>query len=485
MLRVADGSFVGDSSARWHLAVRDAWLRKLPCREATAVKKLVIIVFVSVLIGSVQGAAAQEFVAPPMGEPLGPQAMEQFSAPGAGSGTRGYEIQGSGMRGELPGIELPASPTPAPAQPSQNYIPDPVASGDLQPALQPIEQGSDFEVQLCEPAVLESTGTWLRRGFWYSEFDVLLMDRIWRRDNIVLAFQSNGGPGSVLALEGGRQGAEATPRLKLGRFLFRDHKNRDHAAEFILYGGGQWTKDGRLDAAGDGNTLSVNGLAGNLDSFDGATSMQYDYDSRFNNFELNYHVKSRMRRDRMELEPSGQWVRRAQPSVSRSLIAGVRYFNLSEDFDWNAFGIDDDNNAATDTQSGNYRVRADNDLIGTQLGFSWTYETARWSLGVKNKSGMYLNRTDVDSSFEVTGGVTSGDNDIRVDNLSFISEGSLIGKWHLKPNFSLRAGLEIMYVSSVAHASEQLNFVPVSTSQTVASGDSTFMGGLIGFEGYW
>jgi len=283
--------------------------------------------------------------------------------------------------------------------------------------------------------------------------------------------------------------------------LFRDHKNRDHAMEFIAYGGGQWSQGGRLDAAG-GGTLQVGTYSpqlvdefgrtsvslpldqGNI-SFDGATSMQYDYDSRFNNFELNYHVKSRMRRDRMELEPSGQWVRRAQPSVSRTLIAGVRYFNLSEDFDWNAFGIDDDNNSATASQSGNYRVRSDNDLIGTQLGYSWIYETARWSLGLKNKSGMYLNRTNLESSFEVTGGVTSGNNSIQVDNLSFISEGSLVGKWHLRPNFSLRAGLEIMYVSSVAHAAEQLNFIPVSTAQAVATGDSTFMGGLIGFEGYW
>ena len=478
-------------------------------------KKLVIILLVGVLAYA-QGAAAQEFIETPTGESIGPPPMEQYSAPAAGSGTRGFGHD-PGMGSELPGIELPPSPASAfpsqgqPSQefPNQGFIPDPISSGDLQPALQPIAQGDESRILGCQPALLESTGTWLRRGFWYSEVDVLLMDRIWRRDNITLAFQEVSQLSTIfgtidlnndLTIDGGRSGAEVTPRLKLGRFLFRDHKNRDHAMEFIGYGGGQWSQSGRLDAVGTG-TLQVGGYStlqatgrpeieqisldqGNI-SFDGATSMEYDYDSRFNNFELNYHVKSRMLKDRMELEPSGQWVRRAQPSQSRSFIAGIRYFNLSEDFDWNAFGIDDDNNAATAAQTGNYRVRADNDLIGTQLGFSWTYETARWSLGLKNKSGMYINRTDVESSFEVTGGVTSGDNDIREDNLSFITEGSLIGKWHLRPNFSLRAGLEILYVSSVAHASEQLNFVPVSTSQVVANGDSTYMGGLIGFEGYW
>ncbi len=430
------------------------------------------IVLVGVLINSGRETAAQEILIPPV---AGPPQMELPAIPAVGSGSRGSDTRGFGGGGELPSM---ASPSPVPGQPSQNFMPEPIASGDLQLGLQPIETGDEYRVFDCEPALLESTGTWLRRGFWYTEVDVLLMDLIWARNDTTLAGQNN--TSNSLFLEGGRQGAEATPRLKLGRFLFRDHKNRDHAAEIIVYGGGQWTKSGRLDAV-NGGTLNFALTGGNI-SFAGATSTQYDYDSRFNSFELNYHIKSRMRKDRMELEPSGRWVRRAQPSMSRSLIAGIRYFNLNEDFDWDAFGISDANG---DVQSGNYRIRTDNDLFGPQLGFSLTYETARWSLGVKNKSGIYINSTDVDSDFEVTGGITSGDNNIRVDNISFITEGALTGKLHLRPNFSLRAGLEILFITSVAHASEQINFVPVSTSQIVAAGDSTFMGATIGFEGYW
>ncbi len=464
-------------------------------------------------------ALAQEYIAPPAGSQItGPPAMEMPSmatdaGPAYGSGTRGFEGQGNLPTMELPGASsMPSEPSyaeqpylqqAAPQQPAQELVPQPISSEELQPRLQPYEQGEDFRTLHCEPALLESTGTWLRRGFWYSEVDVMLLDRVWRRDNFLLAFQANGVGENQMVVDGGYIGAEAAPRLNIGRFLFRDDKNRDHAMEFVVYGGGQWEQSGRLDAT-EGNTLTSgfyaittsdinNGVIANrvaLDqgniSFDGATSMQYEYDSRFNNFELNYHVKSRMLKDRMELVPSGQWVRRAQPTLSRSLLAGIRYFNLSEDFDWDAFGIDDDNNAATNPQSGNYQVRTDNDLIGTQLGFSFNYETARWSLGLKTKGGMFLNHTDVNSEFEVTGDVTSGDNDITVDNLSFIIETGLLAKWHLRPNFSLRAGLELMSVSSVAHASEQLNFIPVATSTaTVVNGDSTFMGGLIGFEGYW
>ena len=75
-------------------------------------------------------------------------------------------------------------------------------------------------------------------------------------------------------------------------------------------------------------------------SFDGALSSQFRYDSRFNSFELNYRVKERMGRDHVEMEPSGHWVRRAGPSVSRSLLAGFRFFDLNEDFDWTASDID-------------------------------------------------------------------------------------------------------------------------------------------------
>jgi len=251
----------------------------------------------------------------------------------------------------------------------------------------------------------------------------------------------------------------------------------------IFYGGGQWSVGGRLDAV-DGGTLTEVPGNGNT-GFEGASSSQYDYDSRFNSFELNYNIKSRMQKDRMELEPSGHWVRRAQPSVTRTLMAGIRYFDLNESFDWDAFGIDNDADATTAAQSGFYNVTTDNDLIGPQLGLGFTYETPRWSLGLNTKGGVFLNHTDVHSRFEVTGGVTSGNNDIEVDNLSFMLESALTAKWHIRPNFSIRTGFEILYASSVAQASDQLNFIPVSTSQVVANGDAAYMGGVLGFEGYW
>ncbi len=450
-------------------------------------------------------ASAQELLVPPANGATNP----------SGLGLPGFELnpQGSGTRDALPELELPELPgTSSGSTMDSTTTLEPIPAGELQQGLEQNVEGEQYRIFDYHPAALESTGTWLRRGFWYSEVDAVLMDRVWRRDNFVLGFQDNelvstifgtNPAGNELVVDAGRSGAEAAPRLTLGRFLFRDAKNRDHTAEFVAYGGGQWSQGGRLDAVPGGisnGTLTVGSytvlqVATNIGSarlpldngnpsFDGATAMEYSYDSRMNNFELNYHLKQRMGRDRMEMEPSGRWVRRAKKSSSFSILAGLRYFDLNEDFDWNAFGIDDDNDVTTAPQTGTYLVRTDNDLIGAQLGGSWTIERARWSLGLKTKSGMFLNHTNVINRFEVTGGVTEGDNEMTIDNLSFIVEGGLQSKVHVAPNLSIRSGIDIMYVGSVALAAEQLNFVPVST-YIDDTGSATYMGGHIGFEAYW
>lgn len=423
---------------------------------------------------------------------------QELLVPPGNDGVGELPAFGSGTRGDLPVMELPSTDSvPSELQPTA----EPIASGSVEPAFESLMEGRDYRAFDYQPAILESTGTWLRRGFWYSEIDAVVMDRVWARDNFTLALQINPefGAANQLTVNSGRMGAEASPRLTLGRFLYRDHKNRDHNLEFVAFGGGQWSDSGRLDAA-NGGALTMGSYAaiennfnfttvripidqGNL-SFDGANSMQYEYESRFNNFELNYHLKARMEKDRMEMEPNGRWVRRAQPSISKSVMAGIRYFDLNEDFDIAAFDI---NNAAAGitAESGDYRIRTDNDLIGGQIGGSWTYETAHWSLGFKTKSGLYLNHTNLESQFEITNAVTSAENNVEVDNLSFLVEGGLLGKWHLRPNFSLRSGLEVMYISSVALASEQINFVPVHTSTLLGDGSVTYMGGTIGFEAYW
>jgi hypothetical protein len=441
------------------------------------VKKVVVLLFVGLWAASCPGVvAAQEML-------VAPKEME--------------------VEGPVPDLALPPmSDSPSteeglPPGSEESWLSEEEDTGQLAPY--PMDEYNMFP---CDPMLLESTGTWLRRGFWYSEVDAMLLNRQWRRDPYILIQQQVGfivrntvqGPIAFptfnsLTAFGNKPGVEVAPRLTLGRFLFRDHRNRDHVAEFTIYGGGEWTQDGQLNANPDNaqgtTTLSVPTETdeGNA-SFDGATTSQFRYDTRFNSFELNYLVKDRMGRDHMEMDPSGHWVRRAGPSVSLSMLAGFRYFDLNESLVWTASDFEGNTDLMGDV--GSVNVETDNDMFGTQAGFGWFYETARWSLGARAKSG-FANIIDVSSSSTVptADATVVSDKTFQNDQISFITEASLLAKWHIQPNLSFRAGLEALHVARVALAPYNISFVPGGAANARFDGDPVFLGGLIGFEGYW
>jgi hypothetical protein len=104
---------------------------------------------------------------------------------------------------------------------------------------------------------------------------------------------------------------------------------------------------------------------------------------------------------------------------------------------------------------------------------------------VHTKGGIYLN----DALGRTTLDFTSDDDfdaDLRLtnDELSFIGEAKLVARWHLLPDFSLRAAYEMMYVTAQALAPNQSTFINdfayLNTSQ-----DPFYHGASFGFEGYW
>ena len=98
---------------------------------------------------------------------------------------------------------------------------------------------------------------------------------------------------------------------------------------------------------------------------------------------------------------------------------------------------------------------------------------------------MYLNRIDLNSNFIVTGGLTQGAANLDEYNLSFVGETAGIAKWHLRPNLSLRASIEMLFISAVAMAGDQIDFIPSGTAAISQGGDSLYLGGSMGFESYW
>jgi hypothetical protein len=102
-----------------------------------------------------------------------------------------------------------------------------------------------------------------------------------------------------------------------------------------------------------------------------------------------------------------------------------------------------------------------------------------------SKGGVYVNdalgRTTLDFTTD-----DDFDADLRLanDELSFIGETKLVARWHLLPDFSLRAAYEMMYVTAQALAPNQLTFIN-DFSYLNTSQDPFYHGASFGFEGYW
>jgi len=371
---------------------------------------------------------------------------------------------------------------------------EPIAAGEESPGFDGSIIGEPMQLlEQCAP-YFESSGTWLQRGFWFTEVDYMALNRSWERKGLVLAneeqvAQSNplGQPyivQNVLDVNGKKPGMDGVGRVKLGRFLFRDSRNRDHVLEGIWMGGGNWQQSASLNAATTAGLQVSNFIDRVNESFDGARSMDFSYGSEMNSGEVNYTVRQRMSRDQLQLQPNGTWVRAANPTKTYSYLAGLRFININESLDWNANEIPI---SSTLRESGFYEVETDNRMLGGQVGGSFGYETARWSLTTTAKAGGYWNRMHMTSAFQVgeTTILNSGETDSTQDNLSFVGEAGLMAKWHLRPNISLRAGLDVLLIESIAVAPFQMNFIPGGYSPIASGSDSVYMGGSFGIESYW
>jgi hypothetical protein len=106
-------------------------------------------------------------------------------------------------------------------------------------------------------------------------------------------------------------------------------------------------------------------------------------------------------------------------------------------------------------------------------------------VGFTGKAGVFLNDVESETAFART---DMEANDFTTESrdtvFSFIGQSGIMFKWHMRPNLSLRAGWEMMYVTSTALAPHQVNFRP-DDNKVVYSGDPFYHGAAFGFEGYW
>lgn len=458
-------------------------------------KTIIALLTATLLLAASQAGAQEELSAPTMDDPgVMPEPME---------------------------MESPSLTETAPEAPAEEIVPEPMEGSSA--ATEAVMDGQVAgEVPFGEsvryfdacPPLFESSGSWLQRGYWYGEFDLVLFNRSWDQKGLLLMHETTVGTSpkgptanaqsganlpfltfNELTIDGSKPGTEGVARVSLGRFLFRDGENRDHLAQFTWLGGGDFAQRATLEASTTAG-LQVTDYIDRVNlGFDGAQSARFRYSSDLDSLEANYIVRQRMRRDRLVLQPNGDWVRAANPSRTYSFLAGGRYVNVDEFFLWEAFDIPTSTAATPTRGDGLMRVSTDNNLLGTQIGGSWGYETARWSITLGGKAGAYWNSMDM-KHFHSVPGVTNVTNpaqslpannaDIATDenNLSFVGETQLLGRWHLRPNLSIRAGLELLYINGLALAPMQINFQPGGHMPIASSGDEVLMGSSIGMEWY-
>jgi hypothetical protein len=459
-------------------------------------------------------------------------ALLACSASFAQAGASSPGVQPEAGHDEIPQeLRIPDEPTPVISAPrkagesggtSAEEIPVPeedfhgvmAGAGKHDPSMEALGFADGFPLPAVGmPAPLISSGTWFRRGFWYTEQDVVILNRD-AFDDVVLAVDASPNTGVVLgplnvrrrlAVESDQPGAAANARLTLGRFLFRDESNRDHTMEFTFFGLGEWTDTRSVESLNpDGlvtplaRIVSVVSLlplrlagtatAGGLQR---VNNQRFTAETEMNSFEWNYRLRHRHTRDSLELEPDGQWTRRMQPQTLHGYLFGLRYLQMDDGLRWESRAITRDARSDMD-------IRASNDLVGCQFGGDIIHQRERWSVGVRGKAGPFVNFSSQNMDwFSVDPGVPISEPAIppfpastthaRADEevISFAADLGVFAHYHLRSNVSLHVAYEALWLTSVATAVDQIDFEMGNVPIVRTGGSQMYMGMSFGVDFYW
>ena len=281
--------------------------------------------------------------------------------------------------------------------------------------------------------------------------------------------------------------------------------------------------------------------------FLGSDQVDVVYSADLNSGEFNYRIRTRPGRDQLAMQPNGNWVRHAVGSNMRSILAGFRVMSFNEQVDYGAITAGATTETETrlgstglnipppfpqddiidDAINGRYNVNADNDMVGFQLGGELEEKTDSFTFGARGKVGglfNFVNRRKIINAVNRVRGTTilsqedvpatdgAGNNvfdpitgeqefdtvttfaldpstnnaaeNLTDENLAFLAEVNLFGTYQLRPNLHFRAGYDIMFLSGLTLAPENLELVNGFGSLNT-SGTVLLHGGSVGFEATW
>ncbi len=172
------------------------------------------------------------------------------------------------------------------------------------------------------------------------------------------------------------------------------------------------------------------------------------------------------------------------PRVSGTLLAGFRWTQLDEDFEFFSQG----NGSLT------YDVAAANILTGFQFGGDgWVTLRQGLRVGSEIKAGIYNNNYDLSTRVLASDGSPNISESFSNNQVAFLSEAKASVIMDILPSLSLKGGYEILYISDLILAGGNFNTtqpygvagLPVRTPFLNNDGEALFHGFHAGIEYTW
>lgn len=162
------------------------------------------------------------------------------------------------------------------------------------------------------------------------------------------------------------------------------------------------------------------------------------------------------------------------------LAIGFRWMEVSENLAQTFAGAE-----ATDLT---FETDTNNHLYGLQFGSDGTlYSNGRFNIVGWGKSGVYGNVAD--QSTIVTRDIVLRANGARGTNVAYVGESGLIGEWRLTPAVSIVGGYQLIYISGVSLAADQLpNMTSISDGLDPVRLDQSgvfYHGAYVGIDVHW
>jgi hypothetical protein len=185
-------------------------------------------------------------------------------------------------------------------------------------------------------------------------------------------------------------------------------------------------------------------------------------------------------------------LRRAVPMpegrLTASVLIGVRYAGLPEEFDFNTSTA-----VPAPGAINNFRVDTNNEMVGPQVGALLEfYVDNRWWLNFEIKGAVMNNRAKTTTFYENVNGagvVTDFTNSAQENHTAFAEDISLTLVYHWSPHLTTRLGYQAVFMQGLALAPENLGtdlaILQQGPAQLNHSGNVIYQGPVAGLTLAW